>query len=221
MTADRKSPKMDALRAMREANWAEAMADVPKPLRRAAKPDELRALAKAAAERASKDKPIKAPLSEPKRSPAQTALAERKRQKSRGRIAKMLAKKSGATAAMPLSGKAALAKIAEPETMETTMSKKTTKKTKAKTKPRTKRSAKPAKAVAGDKTIRPGSKLEIVAGLLTRKEGCTLADVLRETGWPSCSMPQMANSAGLALRRDKAKGEPTRYFGSSAAAKAA
>jgi hypothetical protein len=79
--------------------------------------------------------------------------------------------------------------------------------------------AKPAKAKQTAKAIpgiRPGSKLEIVAGLLTRKEGCTTADVLKATDWPAVSMPQMAKSAGLKLRKEKAKGEPTRYYGTAA-----
>lgn len=61
-------------------------------------------------------------------------------------------------------------------------------------------------------TIRPGSKLEIVAGLLKRPEGCTTAEVLAGTGWPTVSMPQMAKAAGLTLRKEK-DGKVSRYFG--------
>ena len=56
-----------------------------------------------------------------------------------------------------------------------------------------------------------GTKLEMIVGLLKRKEGCTTADVLKATGWPSVSMPQQAKAAGLKLKKEKAKGEPTRY----------
>lgn len=66
-----------------------------------------------------------------------------------------------------------------------------------------------AKAVPlGD--IRKGSKLEMVARLLQRPEGCTSADVLKATGWPSVSMPQQAKAAGLKLRQKK-EGKVTRY----------
>lgn len=58
--------------------------------------------------------------------------------------------------------------------------------------------------------VRPGSKLEIIVGLLRRKEGCTTADVLKATGWPSVSMPQQANAAGIKLATEK-DGRITRY----------
>ncbi len=64
--------------------------------------------------------------------------------------------------------------------------------------------AKPAKV--------KGTKTELIAGLLKRKGGCTSADVLKATGWPAVSMPQQAKAAGLKLRKEKAKGEPTRYY---------
>lgn len=60
--------------------------------------------------------------------------------------------------------------------------------------------------------IRPGTKLEIVKGLLMRTAGCTLADILAATGWPSVSVPQQARAAGLTLRKEK-DGSVTRYFG--------
>lgn len=63
----------------------------------------------------------------------------------------------------------------------------------------------------GTKTIRPGSKLEIVVGLLKRREGCTTAEILAGTGWPSCSVPQQARAAGLTLRQKK-EGRTTRYW---------
>lgn len=58
------------------------------------------------------------------------------------------------------------------------------------------------------------SKVEIIAGLLKRKAGCTSKDVLDATGWPAVSMPQQAKAAGLKLRKVKESGEPTRYYGS-------
>jgi hypothetical protein len=64
--------------------------------------------------------------------------------------------------------------------------------------------------------VRAGSKVHLVAGLLTRKEGCTNEEVLKATGWPSVSMPQQAKAAGLSLRKEKEKGKPTRYFGKAA-----
>ncbi len=67
----------------------------------------------------------------------------------------------------------------------------------------------------GTKTVRPGSKLEIVVGLLTRQEGCTAADVLKATEWPAVSMPQQARAAGLTLRQEK-EGKTTRYWGTAA-----
>lgn len=54
-------------------------------------------------------------------------------------------------------------------------------------------------------------KVQIVADLLRRPSGCTTADVLAATGWPSVSMPQQAKAAGLNLRQEK-EGRTTRYF---------
>lgn len=114
---------------------------------------------------------------------------------------------------------------------ETTMTTKTTKTTKSAKKPAPKtggRKASPKKAAqpatkpataakpkAGG--IRPGSKLELIAGLLMRPEGCTTEDCLKATGWPALSMPQQAKAAGLTLRKEKTKGEATRYWGALAA----
>src|SRR5205807_246786 len=53
---------------------------------------------------------------------------------------------------------------------------------------------KPAAKIAD---VREGSKLEKIVGLLTRPEGCTTKDVLKATGWPSVSMPQQAEAAGI------------------------
>ena len=63
------------------------------------------------------------------------------------------------------------------------------------------------------KAVRPGSKLEIVVGLLTRKEGCTSAEILKACDWPAVSVPQQARAAGLTLRQEK-DGKVTRYWGS-------
>src|SRR5215831_14702698 len=58
-------------------------------------------------------------------------------------------------------------------------------------------------------------KKAIVASMLSRKTGCTSADVKKATGWPSVSMPQMAKSCGLKLRKEKTA-HGTRYYGSAA-----
>lgn len=58
--------------------------------------------------------------------------------------------------------------------------------------------------------VRPGSKLEIVVGLLKRPGGCTTADILAATKWPSVSVPQQARAAGLTLAKEKVDGI-TRY----------
>lgn len=93
-------------------------------------------------------------------------------------------------------------------------------------KPQPKAKAKPAKKSAAKKPaakskskgpdVRAGSKLAKVVALLTRSEGCTTLDVLKATEWPSVSMPQMAKSAGLNLRKEKKPGELTRYYGTAA-----
>lgn len=146
-----------------------------------------------------------------------------KKSKARGRIAKLKAKLAGKTTELPATGKAAAAIINAPadaaaQPKETTMAK-TSKKTKtrgkkpttARRKPATAK-GKPARSAArAEGGIRPGSKLEIVAGLLTRSGGCTTADILAATNWPAVSVPQMAKAAGLTLKKEKEKGQPTRY----------
>lgn len=57
-----------------------------------------------------------------------------------------------------------------------------------------------------------GSKTEKLLALLARKEGCTRSDALKATGWPSISLPATAKAAGVKLKREKAKGQPTRYY---------
>jgi len=75
---------------------------------------------------------------------------------------------------------------------------------KGKTKP-----AKTAEATTGG--VRPGSKLEIIVGLLKRPEGCTTKEALAATGWPSLSFNQQAKAAGLTIRKEK-QGSTTRYW---------
>lgn len=60
--------------------------------------------------------------------------------------------------------------------------------------------------------VRAGSKLEIIVGLLTREGGCTGAEILTATGWPTVSVPQQAKAAGLDLSKVK-EGKVTRYTG--------
>lgn len=99
----------------------------------------------------------------------------------------------------------------EAETEETVMRTAKSSKTKAKGKARTAVKGKTkAKGSAPAKGIRPGSKLETIVGMLKRKEGCTAAEVLAATGWPSVSMPQQARAAGLTLKTEK-EGRTTRY----------
>lgn len=77
---------------------------------------------------------------------------------------------------------------------------------------------KKAKAVGAARKpgeLRPGSKTAQIAEMLTRAKGCTTAEVLAATGWPSVSMPQQAKVAGLKLRKEK-DGKISRYYGSEA-----
>lgn len=67
------------------------------------------------------------------------------------------------------------------------------------------------KATQAKDGVRQGTKLAIVVGLLRRPKGCTAAEVLKATGWPSVSMPQQARAAGLKLLKEKKSGEVTRY----------
>lgn len=86
---------------------------------------------------------------------------------------------------------------------------------KAKTKFKIKLGAKPtATKGVSDNGPRKGSKTALIAGLLKREKGCTTAQILEATGWPSVSVPASAKAAGLKLRKEKKPGEPTRYFGS-------
>lgn len=62
---------------------------------------------------------------------------------------------------------------------------------------------------AGDKGQ---TKTALVGQLLLRKEGCTTADILAATGWPTVSVPAQAKAVGIGLRKEK-DGKVTRYFG--------
>jgi uncharacterized protein len=56
------------------------------------------------------------------------------------------------------------------------------------------------------------SKKELIGHLLSNPEGVTMAEVLKQTGWPSVSMPAQAAAAGMKLEKKKVGGE-TKYFG--------
>jgi Putative amidoligase enzyme len=63
------------------------------------------------------------------------------------------------------------------------------------------------------RTVRPGTKLAIVAGLLLREEGTTRAEAMAATGWPSISMQDNARQLGLVLRSTRGFGGTLRYYG--------
>jgi hypothetical protein len=63
------------------------------------------------------------------------------------------------------------------------------------------------------KKERGESKTAIIAALLVRDGGCTTVDILEATGWPTVSVPAMAEAAGLSLRKEKVPGSKTRYYG--------
>jgi hypothetical protein len=73
--------------------------------------------------------------------------------------------------------------------------------------------AKAAKVRNGNGAGTCGAKTQLIAELLTRKSGCTTADVLAATGWTAVSMPAMAKACGLTLRKEKEAGSVTKYFG--------
>jgi hypothetical protein len=101
-------------------------------------------------------------------------------------------------------------------TEESVVGKTKAKTSKARSAVKGKTSAKaPERAPTTPGGVRPGSKVALVADLLLREEGCTTADVLKATGWPSVSMPQQAKAAGLNLQKEK-DGGVTRYRGVAA-----
>lgn len=70
---------------------------------------------------------------------------------------------------------------------------------------------KKANAAKAEKTARSGSKTEAIKSLLSRAAGCTAAEVMEATGWPSVSMPQQARNLGIKLKTEK-EGRVTRYW---------
>jgi hypothetical protein len=115
---------------------------------------------------------------------------------------------------------------AQPATAEAAQHEETDMKTATKTKARSKakgkttaRRPKGASKAAARNTaratapggVREGSKLAAIVGLLQRPGGCTSADVLKATEWPSVSMPQQAKAAGITLVTEK-EGRVTRYW---------
>lgn len=100
------------------------------------------------------------------------------------------------------------------EQQESSMSsRKTNKAAKAKARSavKGKTKAKAPKKAKAEKTARSGSKTEVIKGLLSRAAGCTAADVMEATGWPSVSMPQQARNLGIKLKTEK-EGRVTRYW---------
>jgi hypothetical protein len=74
--------------------------------------------------------------------------------------------------------------------------------------------AAPRPAPASGNGPRPGSKVALVAGLLTRKQGCTAAAIKEACEWTAVSVPAQAKAAGLTLRQEKIDGV-THYFGTA------
>lgn len=58
------------------------------------------------------------------------------------------------------------------------------------------------------------TKTQLIADMLRRPGGCTTAEVLKATGWPSVSMPQQAKLVGIKLIKKK-DGKVTRYSAGS------
>jgi Protein of unknown function (DUF3489) len=128
-------------------------------------------------------------------------------------LRELRAKAAKAASALP-------AAIAAPPAVNAETSQETDMKTNVKTKPKAAKAApKQQPKPTGEKSAaanvrtpagRPGSKLEAIVALLKRPDGCTTADILKVTGWPSVSVPQQARAAGLTLIKSK-DGSVTRY----------
>jgi hypothetical protein len=73
-----------------------------------------------------------------------------------------------------------------------------------------KSSAKASKAHTNGSGARAGSKTAQVAAMLQSSKGCTRADILKATGWPSVSVQQIAKNVGLKLTSEK-EGRTLRY----------
>lgn len=99
----------------------------------------------------------------------------------------------------------------QPKQQKNTVAKKSKAKT---TKAKVAKLAKPAKTkpVKAAKDGNGQSKKELIATMLKRSGGCTTAEVLAATGWPAVSMPGVAKAAGITLKKEKEKGQPTRYY---------
>lgn len=151
-------------------------------------------------------------------------LAERKRTKREVKKERKAAEKTGKTTTMPLSGAEAVAAITGKVKRSGASKPKPPGKAKGKSAPKGGGGSKPKKASAAKgakpkkpakaKSIGDGSKVAAIGKLLLRPGGCTTADVLAATGWPSVSMPQQAKAAGLRLRKEK-DGKVSRYFGTA------
>jgi hypothetical protein len=83
----------------------------------------------------------------------------------------------------------------------------------ATTKARTPVAAPTTKPAPKNGLPREGSKTEKIYKLLTRKSGCTRAEVLEATQWPAISIQKISETLGLKLRKDGAN-RPYRYYGS-------
>lgn len=73
-------------------------------------------------------------------------------------------------------------------------------------KPRPVKAAKAPKGKKNTKTAR-------AVALLIRQVGCTGSEILQATGWPTVSVPRLAEISGLKLRKEKVAGGVTRYWG--------
>lgn len=215
------TPKADQLRAMREEKHADDPLAIPGFLKR--KPGERLPPVTKRAARAAPPRPAPAPsVSDKTVVDIEAQERERQRLKRAGAKARREALKSGAASQMPLSGRAAAAAIRAERRKrpDNTTEEKPMKKAKSKKSPKkavAKKTVK-AKPVRTPKAAGGESKTDVVAKLLQRANGCTTADVLAATKWPAVSMPQMAKAAGLTLRKEKNKGELTRYWGTPQAA---
>ncbi len=73
---------------------------------------------------------------------------------------------------------------------------------------------KPKARAAAKAAVKTTSKTVAVVAMLTRKSGCTRAEVLAATGWTAISMQQVAKVARLKLTAKK-DGVCLRYFGAA------
>jgi Protein of unknown function (DUF3489) len=152
----------------------------------------------------TKPRDIKAPAKdeEPATKALRKELAKAKETKKAARLARLNELKG---TAMP---KTKLAPKANKKAAKAPVAKKATK-------ARAKATAAPRPAAGSAKGLRPGSKVALVANLLTRPQGCTATEVKAACDWTAVSMPAQAKAAGLTLRQEKIDGV-TRYYGSAA-----